>query len=168
MQARAQQGRRQRRRAIRQEGAAAVEFALILPLFIVLLLGLIDFGHLFYVVNTMTNAAREGARRGAVKATPAFAGAAAEEAANEYLSFAALAPGYGAVSKNCNLNCPTIKITEPVEGDPDATVTVELIVAGQFKNVTGFTYAVIPGFSNPFSLIQDLTIKSEMRWELAD
>jgi len=49
----------------RQEGAAMVEFALILPVFLILVLGGMDLGHMFYVQHLITNASREGARFGA-------------------------------------------------------------------------------------------------------
>jgi hypothetical protein len=50
------------RRGRGQEGAAAVEFAILLPLLLLLLAGLIDFGWLFYWNHTVTNASRAGAR----------------------------------------------------------------------------------------------------------
>lgn len=43
-------------------GAAAVEFALILPLFFLILAGVVDFGRLFYANILVANAAREGVR----------------------------------------------------------------------------------------------------------
>ncbi|MEU4604440.1 TadE family protein [Kribbella sp. NPDC023972] len=43
-------------------GATAVEFALLLPLLLVLVLGVIDFGRLLNAQITLTQAAREGAR----------------------------------------------------------------------------------------------------------
>jgi Flp pilus assembly protein TadG len=46
----------------RCEGAAAVEFALILPILILLVLGGMDLGHRFYMQHLITNASREGAR----------------------------------------------------------------------------------------------------------
>lgn len=46
----------------RCEGAAAVEFAIVLPLLILLLAVLTDFGWLFYWQHTTTNASRAGAR----------------------------------------------------------------------------------------------------------
>jgi len=49
-----------------REGAAAVEFALVLPLLILLLLGVIEFSVLFYDKAMITNASREGARLGIV------------------------------------------------------------------------------------------------------
>jgi Flp pilus assembly protein TadG len=44
------------------EGAAAVEFALLLPILLLLVFGIIDFGRLLNEQITLTEAAREGAR----------------------------------------------------------------------------------------------------------
>ena len=49
-----------------QKGAAAVEFAIILPLLLVLLFGIVEFSILFYNKAMITNASREGARAGIV------------------------------------------------------------------------------------------------------
>jgi Flp pilus assembly protein TadG len=46
------------------KGAVAVEFAIICTLFILLLGGVIDFGHAWYMKQVITNASREGARYG--------------------------------------------------------------------------------------------------------
>lgn len=45
-----------------ERGAAAVEFALVVPLLLTLLLGTIEFGHYFNVQISATHAAREAAR----------------------------------------------------------------------------------------------------------
>jgi len=42
-------------------GQSLVEFALVLPLLLMLVLGALDFGRLFYTKIILTNAAREGA-----------------------------------------------------------------------------------------------------------
>lgn len=47
-------------------GASAVEFALILPLLLLILFGIIEFSILFYDKAMLTNASREGARLGIV------------------------------------------------------------------------------------------------------
>jgi Flp pilus assembly protein TadG len=47
-----------------QRGASAVEFAIILPLLVVFLFGIIEFSLMFYDKAVITNASREGARRG--------------------------------------------------------------------------------------------------------
>ena len=49
-----------------EDGAAAVEFALLLPLLVVLLFGFIQFGIAFNTRIQATNAAREGARMAVV------------------------------------------------------------------------------------------------------
>jgi hypothetical protein len=48
-------------------GAAAVEFALVLPLLVVFLFGIIDFGRVWQRQQVITDAAREGARRAVVR-----------------------------------------------------------------------------------------------------
>ena len=53
-------------KAKRQEGASAVEFAIILPLLLILVFGIIEFSILFYDKAMITNASREGARVGIV------------------------------------------------------------------------------------------------------
>ena len=47
-----------------EDGVAAVEFALILPVLLVLVFGIINYGILLYDQAVITNAAREGARWG--------------------------------------------------------------------------------------------------------
>jgi Flp pilus assembly protein TadG len=46
----------------RSTGQGLVEFALVLPIFIFLLVSLFDLGRAVFAYNTLTNAAREGAR----------------------------------------------------------------------------------------------------------
>lgn len=51
-----------RRQRERRTGQALVEFSLVIPLFLLLLVGLFDLGRAVFAYNTLTNAAREGAR----------------------------------------------------------------------------------------------------------
>jgi Flp pilus assembly protein TadG len=79
-----------------QRGAAAVEFAIILPLLVSLVLGTIDWGYYFFVQQVVTNAAREGARVGTLydptsPGADALAVADAEATARSYLDGAGLA-----------------------------------------------------------------------------
>jgi len=55
-----------RREQRRDAGQDLVEMALILPLLLALLLGIIEFGVAVWRYNTLANAAREGARAGVV------------------------------------------------------------------------------------------------------
>ena len=58
-----------RRREKSEKGQALVEFALLVPIFLILLFAIVDFGMGFHAWITVTNSAREGARLGAVSAT---------------------------------------------------------------------------------------------------
>lgn len=56
------QVRRLFRRRSCEEGAQLIEFALVLPLLLFVLLGIAEFGFMFQRYEVVTNAAREGAR----------------------------------------------------------------------------------------------------------
>lgn len=53
----------------KESGQAMVEFALILPIFIFILFGVIEFGWIFSNQISVTSAAREGAREGIICAS---------------------------------------------------------------------------------------------------
>jgi Flp pilus assembly protein TadG len=59
-----------RARLHRQDGAAAVEFALIVGVLAMLIFGMLQFGLTFFELQNLRASAREGARIGAVGATP--------------------------------------------------------------------------------------------------
>src|SRR5688500_16640261 len=59
------------RRRERSHGQALVEFALIIPIFVLLLVGIFDLGRGVYAWSTLNNAAREGTRQAIVDQTPA-------------------------------------------------------------------------------------------------
>jgi Flp pilus assembly protein TadG len=53
-----------------EDGAAAIEFALVLPILLLLVFGIIEFGFALYNKEVITNASREGARYGIIMACP--------------------------------------------------------------------------------------------------
>src|SRR5688572_13085147 len=53
-----------------EEGAAVVEFALVMPILALIVFGIIDFGRAFYTVNNIISAVREGSRYGAILSAP--------------------------------------------------------------------------------------------------
>ena len=57
--------RRLYQRARDDAGAAIIEFALVAPLLLVLVWGIIETGRAFYTINTLASAVRDGARYGA-------------------------------------------------------------------------------------------------------
>jgi Flp pilus assembly protein TadG len=55
----------------RRRGAAAVEFAIVAPVFILFVLGIVEYGRAMMVQQLLTNATREGARRAVVQGVTA-------------------------------------------------------------------------------------------------
>jgi Flp pilus assembly protein TadG len=75
--------RKRRSKRSARRGAALVEFALVAPIFLMLLVGSLEFGRAIMVQEAITNASREGARTGT------FDGALTSDvtsAVNTYLS----------------------------------------------------------------------------------
>ena len=77
-----------------ERGAAAVEFALVLPLLLLLLLGIVEFGRVYNAQMQLTAAARDGARVMTINSNSAAA--AAEARAAVIASAPALAPAIAA------------------------------------------------------------------------
>ena len=55
---------------LNERGAVAAEFALLLPVLLLILFGTIEFGMMMYGREVVTNASREGARAGIVQGPP--------------------------------------------------------------------------------------------------
>lgn len=53
----------QRLHRSKRRGAAAVEFAVVAPVFVLLVFGMLEYGRMVMVQQVITNASREGARR---------------------------------------------------------------------------------------------------------
>jgi Flp pilus assembly protein TadG len=66
-----------------EKGAELVEFALVFPLLLLVVLGIVDFGFLFQRYEVLTNAAREGAR---VAVLPGYAAADVTVRVQQYLT----------------------------------------------------------------------------------
>jgi len=67
-----------------------VEMALVLPLLVVLLVGLVEFSRVLMVKQVITNAAREGARAGAIKLDDSGALSTALNVSQNYISSSGL------------------------------------------------------------------------------
>jgi Flp pilus assembly protein TadG len=117
----------------RSRGAVLIEFALVLPVFLLLLLGAIDWGWYFVLRETAVNAVREGARIGSVQNSPAAATQAAQIAVTSYLSRTRLQAHPAAVSLG----------TVTVAGAPVTVIQVGLVdyPAG---SITGFQATRVP------------------------
>ena len=80
------------RRSSRKRGQAVVEFALVFPIFMLVLAGIFDFGFALYSRMTVINAAREGARAAAMVSDPSTVSAVASSAATTAAQQAGLTP----------------------------------------------------------------------------
>jgi hypothetical protein len=98
----------------RRRGATLVEFALVVPVLFLLIFGTFEFGRLMMVQQIMTNAAREGARRGILEQSTA---PEVETIVADYLTESTVAPATVSVSPD---NLSGVGFGEPV------TVTVSV------------------------------------------
>jgi Flp pilus assembly protein TadG len=81
-----------KRRGSSESGAELIEFALVLPLLLVIVGGIIDFGFLFQRYEVLTNAAREGAR---IAVLPGYTDAQVIARVNQYLQAGGVPAGAG-------------------------------------------------------------------------
>lgn len=102
----------------RQRGHAVVEFALILPILLGLLVGGIDLSLALYDKAVVTNASREGARAGIVARNPPLSDAQIRQVVHQYAQSAL-------VSLGANPAPPTVLIQRgSLNGDATLQVTV--------------------------------------------
>ena len=107
-----------------ERGASAVEFAMIVPLLVAIVVGIAEFGHAFQVQGTLSAAAREGARVMALQNNPAAAREAVRDAATS------LDPGI--TDPQISINPPSCPVG--VTG----TTLVELTIDYPMPFLTGF------------------------------
>ena len=102
----------------RDRGAAAVEFALILPLLVVLVFGITEFGRAYFVQTTLSGAARDGVRVMALQNNQVAARASVKSAASDLdLTDAQIAvtPTTCAVSGLGAATTATVTVTYPLQ-----------------------------------------------------
>jgi Flp pilus assembly protein TadG len=63
----------------RQRGQGLVEFAIVLPVLLLIVISILDFGRAIYAYSVVANCAREGARRGIILAEDGITEADKEE-----------------------------------------------------------------------------------------
>ncbi|MDH5299504.1 MAG: pilus assembly protein [Desulfobulbaceae bacterium] len=135
----------------REKGASLIEFALILPLLLVVLFGIIEFGFILYDQAMLTNAAREGARFGVVARAPRHS---VDEIRNEVNTYCAtyLVSFGGPVS-------PVVTVTP----DPTATALFgdDLTVSVTFR----YTFLFVPNFVPGLPQGKDLSATVVMKCE---
>ncbi len=115
-------------------GAAAVEFALVLPVFLILVFGLIELSLILYNSAVITNAAREGARAGVVLRQPKLSAAEIQQVAQTYaqgqlISFGTATP-------------PTVTVTSGVGGSFGTPLTVNVSYSYTSLGLSSFLTAL--------------------------
>jgi Flp pilus assembly protein TadG len=136
----------------REDGVVTVEFIILFPLYLLILVGIIEFGHLWYVRHALTNASREGARAAVVYYTPAdtreaWATATAKAAVKNYLSAT---------------NDPWLKsLPDPVVTFPDVTAATGNTLTVTVTSPSGLLLLdeLIPAF-------KDVTVSAETTMRL--
>lgn len=134
-------------------GAELVELAMVLPILLAIVGGVIDFGFMFQRWEVVTNAAREGAR---IRVLPGYSNADAIARANAYLTAAGLTPNV-----TPSVSSASISPGAGAPAFPAWTVTVSY--NHQFT-ILGPIIALLPG-GNTLSSVT-LTGTSTMRSEV--
>ncbi|WP_344818852.1 TadE/TadG family type IV pilus assembly protein [Microbacterium soli] len=125
-----------------ERGAAAVEFALVVPLLVLLLLGIIEFGWTFNQQVSLSNAARESARYYAVHlddgsgASEADIRAAATTAGESAAPTIDWSDSTFSISDDCSSTAS--------DSTPSGSVTVTVRVAT--PNLTGMFSGILPEY----------------------
>ncbi len=135
------------RKKDRRRGAALVEFAIVLPFLVLLLVGMMEFGLLLYNQHVITNASREGARYGIVARSPRRTLAEIQTVVNDYCGTNLVTFGAGAPST-------TIVPTGTAFGD-DLTVTVTF----------PYDFLVLPSFLTTLAGVTNLRAETTMKYE---
>ncbi|TQJ41749.1 TadE-like protein [Arthrobacter sp. SLBN-112] len=130
---------RQCSRNTREAGAVAVEFALILPIFLVLVLGIAEMGRAFNIQVSLSEAAREAARYAAIHNAESSYSASSAQAAG-----VAAAPSVGLSASDIGIAFTT-GASCSTTGNAVATVTYST------PWMTGFP-ALIPGMPATLSI----------------
>jgi len=129
----------------REEGAAAVEFALLLPLLMLILFGIIEFGLVLYNQEVITNASREGARYGIVIGSPRPTTGQIQGVVNTYLTNAGLNSGNASIS------------VAGAQGTSGSDLTVGVVYP--------YTFLVLPNFAAGLSDNLNLNATTVMKLE---
>ena len=146
-----------------QSGAAVVEFALILPILILLLFGVIEFGTLMYNQQVLTNASREGARAGIVAGIPRLPYYGGDTSCTSPpISIEAVVQCYAKnhlITFGSTNLLPAPTITPPY--DPNAPFGTDLEVTVNYN----FEFLVIPNFIPGINRLRAMSAETLMKYE---
>ena len=131
-----------------RRGAAVVEFAIVAPVFFLLVFGMIEYGRMVMVQQILTNASREGARFAVVQS--ANNTSAVQDVVTDYLESASIG------------GSPTVSVDWPASDGSSSSEPVTVTVSIPFGQVSWLPSPMFVDSSMP------LTAVSVMRRESTD
>lgn len=142
-----------------ERGAELIEFALIFPLLLLVLVGMIDFGFLFQRYEVLTNAAREGAR---IAVLPNYTAADVQSRVCGYLTTGGVpTTGCPAAPTNPVVTVTNVTITVPT-GPAINAKQVRVVYTHNFMFIGPIIGLVGGGWNN----VKAITIDAVMRTEV--
>jgi Flp pilus assembly protein TadG len=130
------------------DGAAMIEFALVLPILLLLVFGIIEFGFALYNKEVITNASREGARYGIIIGDPRPTTTQIQNVVTTYLSKMPLV--------GWNASKATVGVTG-AQGASGSDLTVTVNYQYSFLVLQN----LIPGFNKSITLNAQTLMKLE-------
>ncbi|MBX3350053.1 MAG: pilus assembly protein [Nitrospira sp.] len=136
-------------RKLNERGIVAAEFALLLPVFLLILFSIIEFGMMMYGREIVTNAAREGARAGIVQGPNKPDAGAITTIANNYLTGTGINPAH-------------VTFT-PINAGPGFSSPTMLTMTAQYDYhfLIPFIPAAVPGIPNPLIITTQVVMRHE-------
>lgn len=150
-----------------EKGAAVVEFAVVVPLLLVLVFGIIEFGILLYNKAMITNASREGARAGIVMrvSEPRWSTAEITDIVQSYCEEYLITFDPAKPSPTVKILIKTPADTDPVERDPSSfglNSALDLLTVNvQYQ----YQYLLLPAFITDLGLTKTIDATTTMRAE---
>lgn len=136
--------------SVSDRGATAVEFALVLPLLLVLVVGLIDFGRMGFVQVSVTSASREGARYSSLFSS----GISNTQTFNDLVQGSA--PAAARVSQLDSAGTLTVNVTQCSNTQSNENTTVTVSTNFKWLLPVGLLSIISPGST----WLQDFSITS--------
>jgi Flp pilus assembly protein TadG len=133
-------------KVIRQKGAAVIEFAIVLPLLVLIVTGLIEYGRLMWNYNALAKATRDAARY--LSTVEAKDWNAEATTANSMVMDAAASAGVDTTGLTTNITCEksdggSIACTSiPTDGSVTVAVNYEFTIGGWIP-VVGMAIKVV-------------------------
>jgi len=142
-----------------EKGSAAVEFAVVLPLLLMVLFGIIEFGLLIYNKAMITNASREAARAGVVFDSDPATGSLDRLNATE---LANIVNGYCQSYLITFSSTPQAPQTTTTPGNPETMASGQLLTVSVSYH---YDYLLMPAFLSDLAGGLDLVANTTMRAE---